>query len=132
MQVSCGECGQSLDEPSDTPVDQRQPCPNCGSKARSVAILLTANVSMVGGASATLTVVHAVDALVAQPAVREVIKTRELTVRVHEPHRDAPGYVVELLDENGQLLGAATADDATDACLAVAMEMEETLKKHDE
>jgi len=32
--TSCGECGRRLPESSDLPVEQRQPCPNCGSLTR--------------------------------------------------------------------------------------------------
>ena len=33
-EVCCGECQQSLDESRSLPVDDRQPCPNCGSLMR--------------------------------------------------------------------------------------------------
>ena len=36
--VSCGSCRTVLDERSDTPVDQRTPCPACGSTARAVSV----------------------------------------------------------------------------------------------
>ncbi len=32
--VKCGQCGKVLDEPSDTPLQKRTPCPECGSIAR--------------------------------------------------------------------------------------------------
>jgi len=32
--VACGECGSPIDESPSTPGDERQPCPNCGSKNR--------------------------------------------------------------------------------------------------
>lgn len=32
--VKCQDCGEILSEPTNTPVDKRGSCPNCGSKAR--------------------------------------------------------------------------------------------------
>lgn len=39
--VSCGDCGRSLNEGSDLPVEQRQPCPACGSTKRHIAVEIT-------------------------------------------------------------------------------------------
>src|SRR3990170_3638504 len=41
--VNCTECGNPLDESPSLPEDQRRPCPNCGSMARTfhVSILDT-------------------------------------------------------------------------------------------
>jgi hypothetical protein len=36
--VACKECGTPLDEPSDTPIDDRDGCPKCGSMARAFAV----------------------------------------------------------------------------------------------
>jgi DNA-directed RNA polymerase subunit RPC12/RpoP len=33
--VLCGECGNEIDERSDTPAEERTPCPNCGSTSRA-------------------------------------------------------------------------------------------------
>jgi hypothetical protein len=33
----CGGCGRALEEPTDTPVESRTPCPDCGSTARDPA-----------------------------------------------------------------------------------------------
>jgi hypothetical protein len=35
---TCGNCGHALDESPSTPVEQRQPCPGCGSLGRKVLI----------------------------------------------------------------------------------------------
>ena len=32
--MECGECRSPLDERADLPADQREPCPNCGSRQR--------------------------------------------------------------------------------------------------
>lgn len=34
IEVCCGECHQTLNEPTSLPADERQPCPNCGSLTR--------------------------------------------------------------------------------------------------
>jgi hypothetical protein len=35
-QVTCGQCRVPLDERSDLPIEERQPCPQCGSVGRFV------------------------------------------------------------------------------------------------
>lgn len=47
--VSCGQCGEVLDEPVGTPVDERAPCPNCGSTGRHFKKEITASSTMRGG-----------------------------------------------------------------------------------
>jgi hypothetical protein len=46
--VECGECGLVLDERSDIPAEERQPCPRCGSTTRTAygAATLEVGVSM--------------------------------------------------------------------------------------
>lgn len=41
-QVCCKDCGAPIDEPSNTPADQRAPCPSCGSTTRLIKKELTA------------------------------------------------------------------------------------------
>ncbi len=36
--VKCQQCGKVLDEPSDTPVQERTPCPDCGSTDRQFEV----------------------------------------------------------------------------------------------
>lgn len=36
--IACTECGAPLDEPPSLPTDQRKPCPNCGSMARTINV----------------------------------------------------------------------------------------------
>ena len=38
VEVFCGDCELSLNEPSDLPTEERQPCPNCGSVKRLVKV----------------------------------------------------------------------------------------------
>ncbi len=44
--VKCQDCGEVLNEPTDTPVDERNPCPKCGSKARHVEIVVSETVEV--------------------------------------------------------------------------------------
>ena len=41
--VKCGSCGVPIDEPSNTPIEERVPCPACGSKIRRIEKALTEN-----------------------------------------------------------------------------------------
>ena len=34
-EVSCGNCGRVIDEPSDLPAGERRPCPSCGATHRT-------------------------------------------------------------------------------------------------
>lgn len=38
--VACGECGRILDEPQSLPVEQRQPCLDCGSTKRQIRVTI--------------------------------------------------------------------------------------------
>jgi hypothetical protein len=44
--VKCGSCGQPLNERTDLPVEERRPCPSCGSVARAFAIELNADMGV--------------------------------------------------------------------------------------
>ncbi len=47
--VTCQKCGHVLDEPSDTPLHDRAPCPICGSTARHVKVEITSTVNVQAG-----------------------------------------------------------------------------------
>ncbi len=44
--VTCKACGAELDESTSAPVEERQPCPNCGSLERHFALTLAGKVSV--------------------------------------------------------------------------------------
>jgi len=46
--VRCGECGAELDEKTDIPVEDRRPCPKCGSLARRFELSLSGVVKVTG------------------------------------------------------------------------------------
>jgi len=131
--VSCGQCGQKLDEPPDTPVAERQPCPNCRSMARNIAVRLSGRSTATASVTAALTVAKgnvasAVDAVIARPELQELIATREITVLFHQPHEDAPGWYVEMMSE-GEVLASAYAEEIDDACMFAALEMLRAIKE---
>src|ERR1700675_3237578 len=39
--TACGNCGELLAEPANTPVEKRQPCPKCGSTRRNFPVVTT-------------------------------------------------------------------------------------------
>jgi hypothetical protein len=44
-EIACGQCGTALDEPSDTPIEDRSPCPACGSTLRRYAVALEGKIT---------------------------------------------------------------------------------------
>ncbi len=42
-EITCGECGELIDEPASTPIDERKPCPRCRSSERDKRVYLTGN-----------------------------------------------------------------------------------------
>jgi hypothetical protein len=44
--VKCGDCGQFLPENASTPIENRKPCPRCGSAKRAVSVDIQATVSL--------------------------------------------------------------------------------------
>lgn len=43
--TNCNECGEQIDESTNTPIEQRTPCPLCGSKARLYKMELNGEVT---------------------------------------------------------------------------------------
>lgn len=44
--VKCGNCGKLLDEDASSPIENRRPCPECGSKTRVVSIEMDGTVTV--------------------------------------------------------------------------------------
>jgi hypothetical protein len=44
--VACGKCGRSLDDQQSIPVEQRQPCPDCGSITRQFRVTVEDRIEM--------------------------------------------------------------------------------------
>jgi hypothetical protein len=47
--VMCKQCRKALDEPSDTPIEERAPCPDCGFTSRDFDITVRCSVSIQSG-----------------------------------------------------------------------------------
>ena len=47
--VMCGQCGMVLDEPPDSAVEKRAPCPDCSSTSRQFRKVFTAEVGLKSG-----------------------------------------------------------------------------------
>src|SRR5690242_15913742 len=48
--VACGKCGEVLNEPPDLSPENRQPCPKCGSKTRTLSVQCTSGIGVGGSA----------------------------------------------------------------------------------
>ena len=54
--VSCGMCGADLGETGDEPIEQRKPCPHCGSTTRQIHIQAASTIVLSAKASLTISV----------------------------------------------------------------------------
>jgi hypothetical protein len=52
--IFCGNCGELLTEPANTPVETRQPCPKCGSTRRNISVRVTESVTVSDSVTATV------------------------------------------------------------------------------
>ena len=43
---ACGNCGEPLAEPANTPLEKRQPCPKCGSTRRNFSVEMRASIKV--------------------------------------------------------------------------------------
>jgi hypothetical protein len=53
--VFCGGCGSLLDQAANLPVEERTPCPICGSMSRQIRVTCTGNLNVTGSLSIELT-----------------------------------------------------------------------------
>jgi hypothetical protein len=53
--VFCGGCAAPLDQPANLAVEERTPCPNCGSMSRQINVMCSSGVTIGGSASWELT-----------------------------------------------------------------------------
>ncbi len=52
--TACGNCGEPISEPANTPVESRQPCPKCGSTRRNFSAEMTGSLTVSGSVTATV------------------------------------------------------------------------------
>jgi hypothetical protein len=130
--VACKECGESMAESSDTPLDRRQPCPRCGSRARSFTVGETDGLGRddgresVSGEPGDDLIVRAPTATVgvsAGPAPRQSISdtfvAADHTYTVTHTRTPGGAWVTQVYTADGTLLDMSVQSDATDALLAV-------------
>jgi hypothetical protein len=143
--IYCANCGVDLGEAPTLLPDQRPPCPRCGSLARRFEREVTDQIVLTdrgtGADTLTVTRTDSSDVFVhAQPA--EVIATAvDPTVEVEESHdgrtikdqlvvmgrslwwtqlTEEPTWMVQVVDEVGEVLAVGVGDNQIDALAGVA------------
>jgi hypothetical protein len=117
--VRCGECLTNLAEPLNTRLEQRKPCPECGSLRRNVAVTLATTV--VAGVDVTVMAPTATATASALTPEATISKLEELEYRI-EWLRLSPGgaWMVRVYDGIGAWIDGSVQDNPADALLAVA------------
>jgi DNA-directed RNA polymerase subunit RPC12/RpoP len=121
--VKCGECSTVLAEPSDTPLENRVPCPKCGSKVRSFAVGLEASIvatSDITGRVTRSAAINATTEITATPAeVTETLEDAGFDVQWLRLSEGGP-WMVRVFDRAGKFIDGSIADNPEDAILAVS------------
>jgi hypothetical protein len=114
--MTCPDCKTNLDN-----VPVGDPCPNCGSLRRDATI----GAPTIGATAQvfTPTVSTSIDALLSKPEVKQVVETREITLRFVPPKADQPGWIVEAWDGE-EMIAFAPGPKFDDVYLAAAEEIE--------
>jgi hypothetical protein len=81
--VLCGGCGSPLDQPANLPVEQRTPCPICGSVFRQIRVIGVENLKMTGSLSTEL-----IPGRQARDWRQRWIEIQEHLKRLHAPHSE--------------------------------------------
>jgi hypothetical protein len=114
--VACGKCSRALNEPSDLPVDERQPCPICGSTARSFGVFIEDVVNVAAIATVVETRVESVPADGAPEA--EVVRGRyRATLDWHA--LEGGFWLLHVVNESGEVVDGGVGDDPEAAPLEV-------------
>ncbi len=129
--------GHLLDEPDSLPVEQRQPCLQCGSPGRIFA--RTASDAALAADSVSAVVIRPATIATAAEVPTPVIMTTEEIVETlnsigrrvnwYRPTDDHDLWMVEVYDDAGTLLGSGVGDNREDALLGIA---EDILPRDDE
>jgi hypothetical protein len=82
--VTCGSCGAPItgEPPISEDLNQRTPCPQCGSRARTVGLTVTSTIAI--RSTATATVIHYSEALLAK--AQDLIARGEFSIAVVVAH----------------------------------------------
>jgi hypothetical protein len=122
--MTCPDCGENLDA-----VPDGSPCPKCGGLRRdaTVKVETVVGVAAAGRIHLRATAIgHAVEAVLSQPKVQQLVAAQEILVRIHGPYPRSPGYFVELISD-GELVAAAQGEDVLDVADAVQLELERVM-----
>lgn len=128
----CAGCQRKLDEPDDLPVEEREPCPDCGTAARYDLHSLSSHVGLADTAATVshgLTLGHLMkvqaEAHEGAPAatesahVRITVPTIVRTLAIMEPTDLEGSYTAMVYDDRDRLLAVAEDMTRDDAILAV-------------
>jgi uncharacterized protein (UPF0212 family) len=151
--VSCTSCGLEFEETSSNALLGEQPCPRCGSAARTVSVILTDNA--IGGQTVSVSQVHAepaeakgtaydaavttIPAIASLPVDAEVVQAAPWTVNLLGSPADAvyhvsitrmnEDYHFEVYDTDYHMIdsgtGSGDADGVMDAFVAAAIKIED-------
>jgi bacterioferritin-associated ferredoxin len=117
--VTCGQCGRTLPERSDIPAENRPPCPQCGSTARTFLAEISSSITVTGSIQGTVERIAPPEP--AQPTTADMIEAGYKVVWYC--YSDGL-YLVQVYDENtGELIDAGGGDDPVDALLEVAQRL---------
>jgi hypothetical protein len=112
--VSCANCQTSLDEPSDVPAEQREPCPVCGSTGRvfelSGAIVVTSRMAAEAIRVDTSPADETVEAQTIRHQYRATLEWFQL---------EGGLWMLHVVSENGELIEGGIGDNPEDAVLEV-------------
>lgn len=128
----CAGCRRKVNEPDNLPLEEREPCPDCGTAARDDLRSLWSHAGLAGTAATVshgLTLGHSMKvqakAHEAAPAatesayVRITVPTIVRTLAIMEPTDLEGSYTVMVYDDRDRLLAVAEDMTRDDAILAV-------------
>lgn len=115
------------------PDNEREPCPVCGSTARSFHVSATDDASTTDEATATtVTATRTISWQVNSKQRAEAEATRQLLTYVVDCERLPSAWLVTVRDTRGISRGGGVADDAEDAALAAAQSISEAMEKDEQ
>jgi hypothetical protein len=104
---ACGNCGEPLTEPASTPVENRQPCPKCGSIRRSFSAEMRASIKVSASFNAELitypkALLTIAQALVDQGHFNIAIVTSHMACEVAAERAFDAAYAAKKLESLGE------------------------------
>lgn len=116
--VECANCGRVLDEPRDTPAEDRKPCPDCGSTGRSFVVSLTAEIRAGAAVSVELVKIPA-----PEPPPKRAVELEEIGFKLTW-YRYPDGLLfVQVHNDKGELIDAGGGDNPDDCLLGIAEQL---------